>query len=124
MRVDHPANRFIKSIVDPSRVVRCIDVHDFEYESLMTMDENHYPIYGVRSKSVSFSRLRINHYMTKSEEEARAKVDRPKEWQDHRLWRSTKMEELLPQEPDQTILSYLPDLQDALAETALRNRHG
>ena len=124
MRVDHPANRFIKSIVDPSRVVRCINVHNFEYESLMTMDENHYPIYGVRSKSVSFSRLRINHYMTKSEEEARAKIDRPKEWQDHRLWRSTRMEERFPQQPDRTILRYVPSLHDALAGPALRNRHG
>jgi hypothetical protein len=114
MRVELPANRFIKSIIDPSRTLRCVTAHHFEYESLLTMDENHYPIHNVRSKSVSYSRLRINHYMTKSEEEARARSDRPKEWRDHRLWRSTKMEELFPQQQDQTILAYVPDLHEAL----------
>jgi hypothetical protein len=122
MRIDHPVNRFIKSIVDPRRAVRCINVHDFEYESFMTMDENHYPIHGVRSKSVSFSKLRINHYLTKSEEEARRKVDRPKEWQDHRRWRSSRIEEDFPQEEDRTILAYLPAVQEALARTAARGQ--
>jgi hypothetical protein len=122
MRIDHPVNRFIKSIVDPRRAVRCINVHDFEYESLMTMDENHYPIHGVRSKSVSFSKLRINHYLTKSEEEARRKVDRPKEWQDHRRWRSSRIEEDFPQVEDRTILDYLPAAQEALARTAARGQ--
>jgi hypothetical protein len=122
MRIDHPINRFIKSIVDPSRAVRCINVHDFEYESLMTMDENHYPIHGVRSKSVSSSKLRINHYLTKSEEEARTKVDRPKEWQDHRRWRSSRIEEGFPQVEDRTILDYLAAVRQALARTASRSR--
>jgi hypothetical protein len=122
MRIDHPVNRFIKSIVDPSRAVRCINVHDFAYESFMTMDENHYPIHGVRSKSVSSSKLRINHYLTKSEEEARTKVDRPKEWQDHRRWRSSRIEEDFPQVEDRTILHYLPAVREALARTAARGQ--
>jgi hypothetical protein len=121
MRVDHPANRFIKSIVDPSRAVRCINVHDFEYESLMTIDENHYPIHGVRSKSVSFSRLRINHYLTKSKEEARTKVDRPEEWQDHRRWRAGGVEEGFPQEEDRTVLAHAAAVREALSRTGARS---
>jgi hypothetical protein len=122
MRVDHPANRFIKSIVDPSRAVRCIMIHDFEYESLLTMDENHYPVHGVRSKSVSFSRLRINHYLTKSNEEARAKVDRPNKWRDHVRWRSDRLEDEFPQMADRTILDYVPAVREALARTAARSQ--
>jgi len=122
MRVEHPANRFIKSIVDPSRALRCIMIHDFEYDALMTMDENHYPVHSVRSKSVSFSRLRINHYLTKSNEEARAKVDRPNKWRDHVRWRSDGLEQDFPQVQDQTILKYVPAVREALKMTAARGR--
>ena len=86
------------------------------------MDENHYPIHGTHTKSVSFSQLRINHYVTKSEEEARAKLGRPKEWQDHRRWRSSRIEEGFPRVEDRTILEYLQAVRESLARTAARSQ--
>jgi hypothetical protein len=66
-----------KSIVDPKRVRRCITVHQFEYHDGLAVDENHRPIPARQRPSrhrISISRLRINHYRTKSEEEALRKM--------------------------------------------------
>lgn len=114
MRVDAPANRFIKSIVDPVRVERCITAHHFAYDSLLAVDENHFPIHGPQTKSVSFSRLRVNHYVTKSEAEARTKIGRGAGWEHSQRWRSAKLEDSYPQERDETIASYLEPLRRAL----------
>jgi hypothetical protein len=116
VRLDSPTSLFIKSIVDPSRVVRCRDAHNFVYDSLLAVDENHYPIHQTHTKSVSFARLRLNHYVTKSEEEARGRLGRPEEWRDSRRLRSTKIDDLLPSERDETITAYVPALRAALAE--------
>jgi hypothetical protein len=78
------------------------------------VDENHYPVHGISTKSTSFSRLRINHYVTKSDEEALAKLGRPKEWADSRSWRASRIEDSYPQERDEAITSYLPALREAL----------
>jgi hypothetical protein len=120
MRSDTPTNLFTKKIVDPSRTVRCVngrafDGHMFEFTSLLAVDENHYPIHGTHSKSVSFSRFRLNHYVTKSEEEARGKLGRPDEWVDSRQWRSTMVEDAYPKERDEAAARYVPDVKAALA---------
>jgi glycosyl transferase family 92 len=120
MRVDAPANRFIKSIVDPSRVTGCVTAHHFAYESLLTMDENHYPIHDLRTKSVSRSRVRVNHYVTKSEAEALSKLGRGAGWEHSQRWRDSKLEDSYPQELDKAITAYLPALREALAATAAR----
>jgi hypothetical protein len=120
MRVEAPANRFIKSIVDPVRVTRCANAHHFIYDSLLTIDENHYPIAGARSKSVSFSRLRINHYVTKSAAEARQKLGRGAGWDHSQRWRSSKLEDAYPQALDRAIITYVPALKEALE--AVRKR--
>jgi Glycosyltransferase family 92 len=74
-------NRHIKSIVKPPRVRAFCTPHFFMYmgEPGVAVDENHEPVGDPRpsmSKTESFSRLRINHYATKSDEEYRAKVAR------------------------------------------------
>jgi glycosyl transferase family 92 len=115
MRSDTPINMFVKCIVDPSHVTRCRNAHEFIYDSLLAVDENHYPIHGYFTKSLSFSRLRINHYVTKSDEEARAKLGRPTEWNDSRTWRATMIEDNFPQERDETITRYVPAVRTALA---------
>jgi hypothetical protein len=120
MRSDTPTNLFTKKIVDPSRTVRCVngrafDGHMFEFTSLLAVDENHYPIHGTHSKSVSFSRFRLNHYVTKSEEEARGKLGRPDEWVDSRQWRSTMVEDAYPKERDEAAARYVPGVKAALA---------
>jgi hypothetical protein len=68
-RLDSPASRTIKTIVDPSHVTGCIGAHSFRFDRLGAVDENHFPTFAGLTKSVSFSRLRINHYLTKSVEE-------------------------------------------------------
>jgi hypothetical protein len=116
IRSDTATNMFVKCIVDPSRVTRCRNAHEFLYESLLAVDENHYPIHGFFTKSVSSSRLRINHYVTKSDEEARAKLGRPPEWLDSRAWRASRqLEDRFPQERDEAITRYVPAVRAALA---------
>jgi hypothetical protein len=116
----HPDSRaYYKSIVDPSRVVRCASVHHFVYRDALAVDENQRPVRaGIRPDKtfVSFARLRINHYRTKSEEELRRK------WA---MWAETgksqaaeppssrlEMSPLLVE--DDAITSYVPALRGAL----------
>jgi glycosyl transferase family 92 len=117
MMVDAPANRFIKSIVDPARVSVCASAHHFIYDSVATVDENHYPIIGLRSKSSSFSKLRINHYVTKSEAEAQQKVGRGEGWEHSQRWRASKLEDAYPQHTDRAIMAYVPALKQVLQRT-------
>jgi hypothetical protein len=114
--VDAPANRFIKSIVDPARVTECVSAHHFSYESVATVDERHYPVIGVRSKSPTFSKLRINHYVTKSEAEAQLKVGRGEGWEHSQRWRASKLEDAYPQHTERAITTYVPALKEALAQ--------
>jgi hypothetical protein len=116
MRSDTPSNSYFKSIVDPARVIRCRNGHEFIYESLLAVDENHYPIQKKlsRTKSVSFARLRINHYVTKSDEESRARLGRPA-WTDTSIWRSTRLEDKFPKELDREITRYVPAVRAALS---------
>jgi hypothetical protein len=115
MRVDSPRNLFTKYVVDPVQVDHCLGAHHFVFHSLLAVDEHHYPIHGARTKSTSFSRLRVNHYVTKSDEEARTKLGRPVEWKHSLAWRSTGLEDTFPQELDRTITGYVPALRAALA---------
>jgi Glycosyltransferase family 92 len=114
--------RPIKSIVDPSRVLRSLNAHHFAYRegAGSAVDENKRPIDGWITESTSFTRLRVNHYYTKSEEDAMRKVE---------LW-STKTTRPLAKEDllstaarfnevlDETITYYVPRLREALARRA------
>jgi glycosyl transferase family 92 len=131
-RLDIAANRTIKSVVDPARVTRCPGVHRFAYDRLGTVDENHYPIFGGRTKSVSFARLRINHYLTKSLEEYQGRAEglatapspiytgRAEQPDPAAVARRLSPEKLTRWEQraerDETILQYLPALRRALDE--------
>jgi len=66
-------NRYVKHIVKPSRVERIDSPHQFAYDRQTAVDENHFPVLGPVSKSVSVSRLRVHHYFTKSEAEFAAR---------------------------------------------------
>ena len=117
VRLNSPQNQMVKSIVQPAHTVRSRTGHHFLYTSLSAVDENHYPATGSRTKSVSFSRLRINHYITKSEEEFMRKVAR-------RRVGGAVMEPFDPEDfrqveersgvPDEMILIYLDSLEDRL----------
>ena len=114
------ATRTIKSIVDPAHVAEVTGVHAFRYDRLGTVDENHYPIYGGRTKSVSFERLRVNHYLTKSLEEyrlraARARPDPAMIERSFDVARKSAWDE--DSEHDEAIMRFLPALRRALSST-------
>lgn len=67
-----------KSIVDPARVLRCITPHGFAYRDGPAVDERGRPV-EVRNNifrtPVSWERLRVHHYWSRSEEEHRLKSE-------------------------------------------------
>jgi hypothetical protein len=68
-RTDDPDfNHMVKSIVDPRRVETAPGPHFFTYEDgALPVDENGNPVQPRNiTDSVSFDRLRINHYVTRS----------------------------------------------------------
>jgi hypothetical protein len=76
---DADFNTHVKSIVDPARTESyCNNPHSFSYTEASAVDENCVPVEGAKSDHVSFERLRINHYWTKSEQEAATKFSRPR----------------------------------------------
>jgi hypothetical protein len=113
-------NRSVKSIVDPSRVARRVNEHWFEFaDGRPTVDEHQEPLESwSRPGELTFDKLRINHYFSKSEQEALAKFDRPqagggKLRPELKLRGLRKRNELYGQ-PDDTIQQYLPALQKQL----------
>jgi hypothetical protein len=67
--------KFIKSVVDPARTTDCVNPHAFLYEGDGAVDENHYPVFYEATAYVCHSVLQVNHYVTRSEEEFRAKLN-------------------------------------------------
>jgi glycosyl transferase family 92 len=140
LRTDDPLlNGAMKSIVDPSRVDRSHGAHSASYKSESAVNENHEPVDGTNKGIVSFSRLRINHYHTKSEEEWHRKLAEPSPaFGDMRLdrpptpppvgspgrwWPAYYLESggaVLNEKRDETILMYLPALREALARPVSR----
>jgi Glycosyltransferase family 92 len=119
----------VKSIVDPRRTSRARTSHVFEYVDGVAVDENGKPLVPDQSATAdsltgdaytdpfTVSRLRINHYQTRSEQEFRRKARGLKA--DTGVPRETPfaLERTLRNfnaEKDETILSYLPALQSAM----------
>ena len=124
-RTDDPGiNRHIKSIVDPRRVRGFCVPHFFMYDQGLAVDEQQRPITGPpysHTDGVSFDRLRLNHYATKSEEEFRLKLARgpadssiPKRerFSEAQLARIARQYDEVE---DRTILMHLPQLRERLA---------
>lgn len=114
-------NWAVKSIVDPERTVRVGgNPHYFEYaDGALPVDENKQPIERPgRTETVTFERLRLNHYVTKSKEERARKLARPVAF-DGRMKNAERVKArdvLLNEVRDETIQMYLPALKQALAE--------
>jgi glycosyl transferase family 92 len=110
----------IKNIVDPTRVVHCIQGHAFAYAFGTAVDENRVPIvmYTGRTQFTSVARLRINHYYLKSEAEGRAKLTTLFEGWDSRGLEFDELDQRLNAERDETIMQYVPALREALTRTA------
>jgi hypothetical protein len=72
-RVSNPEARWVKNIVQPARTKRCRGSHVFEFDSGYAVDVTKRPLDGWMSEAYHQSRLRINHYYSKSLEELQAK---------------------------------------------------
>jgi hypothetical protein len=74
--LEHPLNEHIKSIVRPESCAlrRPADPHHFNYVAGWAVSEWHEPIHGPFSRPPSHEMLRINHYWSKSQDEAIAKA--------------------------------------------------
>jgi hypothetical protein len=75
-RTDDPGfNHQVKSIVNPRRVANFCGPHFFTYRDGFAVDENGNPVKPRNvTDSVSFERLRVNHYATKSQQEFEQKL--------------------------------------------------
>jgi len=126
MRLDSPnPNRAVKSVVDPSRVVQRRNAHSFLYkDGALAVDEHGRPFEDWETKEHTFDRLRINHYFTKSEEEAMLKFSRPQagtgELRPSQKLAGLRRFNLRFGEHDEAILQYVPQLKRALAAFAER----
>ncbi len=78
LRLERPRNKAVKSIVDPDRTQRVGYVsHYFIYgDGQRAVDENFQPMHGHASDEVSVELLRINHYITRSQQERDVKLTR------------------------------------------------
>ena len=112
------ALEWTKSVVDPERTLHCVNAHVFVHEDAYEVDMNKRPVPRPPNGPipVELSPLRINHYLTKSEEEYRRKLD---QW-NAAGWPNEPKEgwlEILAAEFDDSITRYVPALREAL-ETA------
>lgn len=124
-------NRPVKSIVDPRRVAHFCDPHYFTYHDGTAVDERFREVKSRNyTDAVSFSRLRVNHYVTRSEREYRAKLSGPTAAlppSDRHLRGERATEAALARRMkawnemrDETIQTYLPELRAALARVGER----
>jgi Glycosyltransferase family 92 len=129
-----------KSIVDPTRAKDAFNAHRFHYLEGDAVDENQQP--AERPLKVQLSRLRINHYTTKSEQEYREKIAVWKErgFFDEEVPALRRMGLVEMDEPivtptfdyldgltpefDDTITRWVPDLREALKRTDERQQQG
>lgn len=72
-----PVNAHVKSIVRPELALKPLNPHAFVYAAGSTaVNENCAPVEGAFSSPVSVSKVRINHYFTRSEVEYRVKISK------------------------------------------------
>jgi hypothetical protein len=113
-----PRNRIIKSIVQPAQVIDLgADPHYFRYEGgRQAVTENKQPIQGSHTDTVSVDLLRINHYITRSQEERERKNAGPDVLRGGRrhLPKARERDRMLNDEEDTTILRFAPALREAL----------
>jgi hypothetical protein len=119
---DEDAKRMAKSIVDPSRVERCGGAHFFLYKEGSAVDEHGNEVPFGRTEPASWEKLRVNHYFTRSLEEARRKLSRRRPTtgaiRNAALRRLEDTDKTLNVVRDEAISGYVPELRRRLAEPA------
>jgi len=129
----HPFNRLCKCVVDPRRTIQCgagISAHSFDYTEDHAVDENFAPRDKYprgKTESLSFERLRVNHYYMKSKEQWLAKIaatrpDTSLRLRHYPAHRYAEMNDLFSRVRDETIQAYLPELKAALAARSTARR--
>jgi hypothetical protein len=114
-------NRHVKTIADPAAVANFCTPHFFVYKEGLAVNERKEPLAAGlnHTATVSFELLRINHYMTRSVEEFRRKLERPSAdtGRTKGLTESQVIRRMrnLDQQRDDAILVHLPALQQELA---------
>jgi hypothetical protein len=118
-------NHMVKSVVDPRRATRVcggVNPHCFDYSEGFAVDELFRPLDTQprsRTQTVSFSRLRINHYYVKSREQwfAKQQVPSPQDGKVRTgIWPSyERLARGLSSVDDDVIGAYIPELKVALA---------
>jgi glycosyl transferase family 92 len=104
-----------KSIVDPRRAVHCLSAHTFVYSEGVPVDEHRRPVDQLDArglKPVSWSKFRVHHYASRSEEELEQKVE---QWQ--RIGSTRSARAVTPGrlgERDETLVSYGPAVREAI----------
>jgi len=118
----YPMNARVKSIVQPTRVLESRSPHYWIYrEGWHAVTENHVPHDASITGDVSVTKLRLNHYWTKSVEECKAKFERGRadtpKGTEGRSWPGDfdLRNAHLNDELDVEILAHLPALRRALA---------
>jgi hypothetical protein len=117
--LEHPLNEHIKSIVRPEMCAlrRPADPHHFPYVAGFACNEWHEPIHGPFSRPPSHELMRINHYWSKSEDEAIAKAGKHRS--DNGELRSVEqlLDPTLNAEEDRTILRWFSQLEKAYVKS-------
>ena len=126
--VDKPRNRIIKSIVRPPEVEDIgSDPHYFRYrEGKRAVTERKEPLKGSLTDAVSVERLRVNHYLTRSQEEREQKIAGSNAWLGgpRDLPKAKERDKMLNAEEDTVILRYAPALREAMGLSAVPARPG
>ncbi len=107
----------VKVIVDPTRVERCESPHYFVYKDGFGVDEEQHPVDGSETeRPISFDKLRVNHYVLKSELEYGEKLALWNQSRTPRTWARVERQrwDKLNQERDEDITRYAPALRKAL----------
>jgi hypothetical protein len=111
-----------KSIVDPRRVARTLSAHSFRYTDGLPVDEERRPVDPLKRmtrKPVAWSRLRVHHYFSRSEQERRRKAA---------MWAEAGSIRRVPAKPldlrrpvrDETLAARAPAVREALARRYAR----
>jgi hypothetical protein len=119
-----PRNRYYKCVVDPRRVARCVDPHIFTFTEGGLVDERKQPLKELLTDRPLYSKIRLNHYYTRSEEECVQKYARGRGSDGVRMRGGEAplehLQEKLNDRRDDAILVYAAALRQALADVSWR----
>ena len=111
----------MKSVVDPRRAVLSLGPHTFVYREGVPVDENRRPVDQLDArglKPVSWSKFRIHHYWSKSEQELEQKTQ---QWQSLGSSRGAGVSTLAARgELDETLAAHGPAVREAIERARTR----